>query len=48
MHGEVVDGSATSLGDIFRTGTGLSVEQGGGVADFDAFFRTDFHNAVAC
>ena len=48
MHGEVVDGGAASLGDIFGTGAGLSVEEGGGVADLDAFFRADFNDTVAC
>ncbi len=47
VHGEVVDGGAAGFGDVLGTGAGLGVEEGGGVADFDAYFGANLDDTVA-
>jgi hypothetical protein len=47
VHGEVVDGGAASFGDILGPRAGLPIEEGGGVADLDALFPADSHDAMA-
>ena len=47
MHGEIVDGGAAGFGDILGARTRLPIEKGGGVADLDALFCANLHDAMA-